>query len=399
MRRCIAIDPEHFATEHWSRQPLLSAAAELPASFADLFSLTAVDELLSERGLRTPFLRMAQDGKVIDAARFTRSGGAGAGIGDQVADDKVLALFADGATIVFQGLHRTWRPVIDFGAALGTDLGHPVQVNAYITPAQSRGFAAHYDVHDVFVLQVAGTKRWLIHPPVQPDPLPRQVWTDHRVAVEAAAKTEPTIDAVLRPGDCLYLPRGWLHAAEALGETSVHLTVGVHPVTRYAVVQALTELAAQDASLRSSLPLGIDPADHTTVATSVDETIDALIGWLGGVDRTAVGDRLRQQLWDAVRPAPIAPLAQAAAVTGLSTAGIVRLRPHLRCRLDKRGEQLSLVLSDRTVTLPPETGSALEAVLAGRPIAVGDLPGLEPDDQLVLARRLLREAVVIPCPG
>ena len=43
---------------------------------------------ISRRGLRTPFLRMAKQGDVIPAARYTRSGGAGAGVTDQVADDK-----------------------------------------------------------------------------------------------------------------------------------------------------------------------------------------------------------------------------------------------------------------------------------------------------------------------
>ena len=53
------------------------------------------------------------------------------------------------------------------------------------------------------------------------------------------AETAPTIDAVLRPGDALYLPRGFLHSAEALGDVSAHLTVGIHVVTRQALVEAL----------------------------------------------------------------------------------------------------------------------------------------------------------------
>ena len=35
-----------------------------------------------------------------------------------------------------------------------------MQINAYITPPENQGFAAHYDTHDVFVLQVSGSKRW-----------------------------------------------------------------------------------------------------------------------------------------------------------------------------------------------------------------------------------------------
>ncbi|WP_213030192.1 hypothetical protein, partial [Acinetobacter baumannii] len=61
---------------------------------------------------------MAKQGKVIAPRAYTRSGGLGAGIADQVADDRVLELVADGATLVLQALHRSWPPLIDFGSAL-----------------------------------------------------------------------------------------------------------------------------------------------------------------------------------------------------------------------------------------------------------------------------------------
>ena len=95
-----------------------------------------------------------------------------------MSSDAVLRLFADGSTVVLQGLHRLWPPLIEFADQLAADLGHPTQVNAYITPPSSRGFSPHYDVHDVFVLQVAGEKHWRIHEPVLPDPLRTQPWTD-----------------------------------------------------------------------------------------------------------------------------------------------------------------------------------------------------------------------------
>ena len=254
LRRCVATTSEEFAARHWSREPLYSRAEDLPRPFDDLLTLAGVDELLSRRGLRTPFLRVAKDGEVLATTRFTRGGGAGADIGDQVADEKVLELFADGATLVLQGLHRVWPPLLDFTAQLVSDLGHPVQVNAYVTPPSARGFSAHYDVHDVFVLQVAGAKRWRLHDPVRPAPLRDEPWTDHRADVARAAEQEPALELVLRAGDALYLPRGTIHAGEALGDVSCHLTVGVHPITREALVQALVRQALDDTALRSALP-------------------------------------------------------------------------------------------------------------------------------------------------
>jgi hypothetical protein len=276
LRRCVGEDVESFATKHWGHPATAAPGDELPTPFTDLLSLDAVDELLSRRGLRTPFLRMARDGTVIDPKRWTRSGGAGAEIADQVADEAVGELFADGATAVLQGLHRTWPPIIELATQLALDLGHPVQVNAYITPPSSRGFAAHYDVHDVFVLQVAGEKRWTIHAPVLVSPLRSQVWQDRPNGGGGAAAEPPVLDAVLTPGDALYLPRGYLHSAEALGEVSVHLTVGVHSVTRFAVAEALLDAAADDPALRGSLPLGVDLSDAEAVRPYVEETVQAL---------------------------------------------------------------------------------------------------------------------------
>ena len=113
----------------------------------------------------------------------------------------------------------------------------------------------------MFVLQIAGEKQWFIHEPVFESPLRSQPWNDRSTAVAEAATQAPVIDTVLRPGDALYLPRGYLHSAKALGGVSVHLTVGIHPVTRYALVEALLALAADDLSLRTSLPLGVDLSD------------------------------------------------------------------------------------------------------------------------------------------
>ena len=210
---------------------------------------------------------------------FTRSGGAGAAIGDQVDEAAVARLFADGTTIVLQALHRIWPPVIEFATDLRAELGHPVQVNAYVTPSSSRGFSAHYDLHDVFVLQVAGEKRWIVHEPAFEAPLRTQPWTERRADVErTVSEQEPLLDVVLRPGDALYLPRGFVHAAEALGETCAHLTVGIHVITRHALVEALAALAVDDLELRRSLPLGLDLGEPASFAADLEATVDALAG-------------------------------------------------------------------------------------------------------------------------
>lgn len=388
LHRLVAVPFEEFACQYWGSRPLLSRAADLPAGFGDLFSNDAVDELVSRRGLRTPFLRVAKNGSTLVDSAFTAGGGTGAGIADQASDDKLLRLFADGATLVLQGLHRTWEPVLSFTQDLAAELGHPVQVNAYVTPAQNTGFSDHYDVHDVFVLQVEGEKRWRIREPVRPSPLRDDPWTDHRAAVEEAATEPPLLEETLRPGDCLYLPRGYLHAASALGDVSTHLTIGVHPWTRRhladEMVARAVAVASEDDRVRASLALGVDVADPSDWESDVDVVREALVRALRDVPVETLSAALAARSRGTQRAAPVGPVATVRAAASLDGADVLRLRPHLQARLDGN------VLRSRAGDIPLDADEvpAIRALLGGEGTTAGDL-GVD------LARRLLLRGVVL----
>ena len=394
LSRLLAVPPAEFAERHWSRAPLLSRAADLPRSFDDLFSADAVDELVSARGLRTPFLRMAKEGTTLEDRSFTRGGGIGAAIADQASDDAVLQHFADGATLVLQGLHRTWRPVVDFSQSLAAELGHPVQVNAYVTPPGNTGFSDHYDVHDVFVLQVAGQKRWRIRPPVHELPLRDEPWTAHRAAVEEAARAAPLIEETFAPGDCLYLPRGYLHSATALGGTSIHLTIGVHAWTRRHVADELLRAAVARASratqLREALPLGTDLVGEGAASDDVEVVRAALLEALAEVDANDLATGLAGAARAAQRPAPLAPLAQAEAANALTPGTRVALRAHVAATLVPAAGGRTVLRSrvgSQAVERPDL--AVVEQLLESGSATAAEL-GLE------LTRALLRAGVVVP---
>lgn len=346
-----------------------------------MFSAEAVDELVSRRGLRTPFLRVAKGGTTFPDSSFTSSAGVGATISDQLDDTALWRKFADGATLVLQALHRTWEPISDFSSRLSTELGHPVQANAYVTPPQNRGFDDHYDVHDVFVLQIEGTKRWIIHEPVHTDPLRDQPWTDRRSTVAEAAKGEAYIDTVLEQGDVLYLPRGWLHAAQAQGQVSIHLTLGIHSWTRYALAEQLAQAALEalcdDPEMRRTLPLGVDGPNG-----EIDVVREHLAAAVVEAETSSLFHRTRRGQG---RPAPLGPLAQLAAVEGLSPESLVRLRDALEARLE------GLRLTTRVGWLDfPATDLPSVMRLLDREIHTASDLGVE------LVERLLRAGVLVP---
>ncbi len=397
LRRITDLTIGDFAQAYWGVAPLHRTAAQLSESdFSDLLSRDAVDELLSRRGLRTPFVRMTRDGDVISPARYTRSGGAGAEISDQVADDRVLAEFAAGATLVLQGMHRMWPPIQAFARELSAQLGHPVQVNAYVTPPQNQGLASHYDVHDVFVLQFAGRKHWRIHAPVWELPLRDQPWNDRKAAVEARAEEEPLIDTVLECGDTLYLPRGYVHSAASLGDFSGHLTVGVHAVTRRTLADHVLSALSDDLELRRSLPVGRDLSDASVIDDEVTATLAALRAALDRVDRVAVARGIGRHLAATTRAEALRPLAQLALADAVTPETRVTLRPGLRVQLRIDGDDVVVAMPDSDARFPAAAAAAARTATSGAIVSAVTLMPAKVDEGVTLVAQLLRAGIVVP---
>jgi lysine-specific demethylase/histidyl-hydroxylase NO66 len=388
LSRCTSVDATTFAAEHWSRTPLLSRAKELPSGFGDLLSLHDVDELVADRALRTPFFRTVREGGGLPAPVRTVTAGARR-IGDLVDPCALAAQYADGATLVLQSVHRMHPPVARFCRELAAELGHATQCNAYITPGgQHQGFDFHHDTHDVFVLQVSGRKRWIVHEPVVPLPLSSQPQAGAHLVPDGA---EPLLDVELEAGDALYLPRGYVHAAVTTDVDSVHLTVGVLSTTWYDVLTDAVTLAGREPALRDALP--VQPG------ASLGERLPAFLreaaAWLEQLPPEDVEEVVARRLSRAAPPEPRSLLATAAAVRGLAADTPLRPRGGLNALVRAAGEHVALVLPDRTVELPAFTEPALRRLLSG-PCTPADLPDLDEESALVLARRMLREGVLLP---
>jgi len=392
LARLIAVDWDRFADRYWGQQPLLSPAADLPGGLTQLLSADSIDELVSERGLRTPFLRVARNGTTLADRAFTAPGGVGAGISDQVSDDRLVRLFADGSTLVLQALHRFWPPIIEFCQRLAAELGHPVQANAYITPPQNQGFSAHYDVHDVFVVQIDGEKQWQIHRPILDSPLRDQPWNDRKAAVQQQAQVPALMEARLRPGDCLYLPRGYLHAATALGGVSTHLTLGVHVWTRYAIAEQLMRQAlsslAENPDLRTSLPLGVDVANPHEIRPDVELITAALATAVtqGDVDQISIA--LQDSARSNQRAAPIGPLKQLSDAAVITVDTKIVLRPHVMASIDHTTSGILIRSRAGDLAVAQSDVVPLTTLLMTGIATAGDL-GLD------LARRLLLSGLAI----
>lgn len=354
-------DAQTFLTKVWASRVHLHRTD--PEALVGLLSLDDADHLLTSTAIRTPSIRMAQDGGVLPESAYTRSATlAGKSLTGLVDARKALALFDDGATVVFQGLQRYWPPLTRLVAELELELGHPCQANAYLTPPGSQGFAVHSDTHDVFVFQTAGSKLWEVHGADGPE------------------------DVLLEPGLSMYLPTGTPHAARAQETVSLHVTIGINQLTWAGLLERTVAplLAGQH------LPAGFLD-DPSLLAAELAGRLERLADDVRRVDATAAVEAEIRRFLTTRPPRLTGGLHDVLGEVAADT--MLRRRPGHPCVLLERDEQLEVLLGDRAITMPAWVRPALDVIRVGADFVPSDLP-LDEQSSLVLSRRLVREGLL-----
>ncbi|RMG08527.1 MAG: hypothetical protein D6731_21720 [Planctomycetota bacterium] len=388
------LDPARFFSEHWERAPL-HLERDDPNYYPRFFSLDDLERyLLSQSEAETErVLVVPPPGDERERERCSPADRGPA---------HFLSSFAQGDTLVLNQAHRVWPPLAALCARLGEELSLTARANLYLTPAAgAQGFDVHHDLHDVLVLQLEGRKRWRLYAPWAELPLdrPEAGTYDHRPDPFARPEDPgpPRRELETKPGDLLYLPRGLPHAAVSADERpSVHATVGLHPFTwGDALHHALRRLEREDPHLRRALPPGFlrRPEGFPALAA---ELRDLAARFAAGLDAEAALAKL-DELHLASRP--FVPARRAALGAPLTEDSELARRLGLRCAVfrDEDDDAVVLYFGDNHVRGPAWLEAAFHYVAKHERLQVRDLPdSLSPRSKLVLARRLVREGLLLP---
>jgi ribosomal protein L16 Arg81 hydroxylase len=297
-----------------------------------------------------------------------------------------MALYDRGATIIINELQRRWPPLGNFCRCLENYFNHVFNTNIYLTPVKAQGFTPHYDTHDVFILQVFGTKRWRIYEGPIDLPLPDQPYDPDQIS-----STPELMKFEMQPGDLAYIPRGYVHEASSHKSSSVHITVGV--ITQKWIdllYQCISHVARQDKRFRESLPFGgrTHSFESPAVVERLNELVNILIsdfqsGMLKSIDETFV----------ATRP-PLLPgmLLDLERLSSLQLSSRVVVRQTIIFRLEIEDGEVAIYFHGKKVSCPRLAEPALRFIAKKQPFRVSALPGeLTPAQKLELVRRLTRE--------
>jgi len=377
-----------FLREYWERKPLF-IQREKGDYYASLLSFRDLDSLLASHHRRLPGLRLVKAKTDIAIQRYSPEYvQVGENVYGTVDIDRVFAEHRAGATIILEGVHRTWCPLTQFCRELEGTLSHPVQANLYLTPKAAQGFEVHYDTHDVFIIQVAGHKKWRIFPPRVQLPLRSQPYAgDH----DASARPLQALE--LTQGDLLYIPRGYTHEAMTQSrDLSVHITVGVIAYTWCDLFQeAIKQICYSDPVFRESLPIGfasrgLSPASTKQQINRLQTLLSRFSVWEKSLDS------LINHFVSSREPILRGHLVDQLQLDNIDVTTVVRIREGLLFRTQVDDKAITLTFHGKSVHFPHYAAAAIHFIVIRRAFKVGSIPDcIDTAGKLVLVRRLVKE--------
>jgi ribosomal protein L16 Arg81 hydroxylase len=377
------VSKKSFFHNTWEKKPLVVSRKQRNY-FESLFSLDEADRVLTTLDRRYPDVILKNAHREISGDDYT--------VGDDALDvAKVYQLFREGSTITFAYLDTVVPSLASFRRGLENEFSCLCQTNIYLTPAGAQGAKLHYDTHDVFVLQIAGSKQWTIYGTPVELPLAAQDF-DPAVHQQGA----PTLEFELKPGDVAYIPRGVVHDARSGDNVSLHITAGILRTTwADLLLEFVAEASLNDAAFRKALPPGFARQDFDRAQAR--ETFRNLLQRLSAKPNfDAALDRFVDEFISTCPPLLRGQMAQLTALDRLTIDSVVGARAGVVSHLRTNNESASVDCYGRKITFPLHASEALRFALSHSDFAVRDLPGeLDDAGKLALVRRLIREGVVV----
>jgi ribosomal protein L16 Arg81 hydroxylase len=234
-----------FFDQYWEKRPLVIKRS-CPEYYKGIFSIKDVDALLQHHHLKYPNIKLGkkeQGGFSIDLLEGMNANGTESyGVPNL---HRLYRAYAQGDTIIFNRLFYYWQPLAVICQELEKFFSCSVGANVYLSPRNSQSFPPHYDLHDIFVLQVEGSKHWKLYD-----------LTDKSYTAIHDPNLMEDQDVYLEAGDLLYIPQQYVHSVYTTDSYSMHISIGVDvSCSRDLLSSALSAIAVPGSILQQALPI------------------------------------------------------------------------------------------------------------------------------------------------
>jgi hypothetical protein len=245
---------EEFFQHYYEKVYLLNTRA-VPDYFDEVLNEADLDLFFAQQDLNPATIKLVKDGVPIPIDLWTKTIERSAGpLKTFICQEEVFEHYYKGATIVINAAEKMIPGITKACSAMERETRLLFQANIYITPPNSQGFSMHYDDHDIFSLQVKGTKRWKMYDAGEELPTNKRPF---RKNPELISKIE------LHPGDLLYMPRGLVHEAFSTTTSTIHVNFSCKGVYGFDLLKTLSEVAEEeDVFFRKMIPHGFSSVEE-----------------------------------------------------------------------------------------------------------------------------------------
>lgn len=229
-----------FAEEYWQKRPLIVRDRDRDY-YTEIIKTADIDRIIYSLQPDWRQMRLLKQGGFL-ASNYMNADGSPNLI-------QVYNAYQKGYTVVLYDLEKRWASLSALSRNLEDFFNHAIQVNAYLTPANSQARTPQVESEEVLILQVEGIQHWRIYQPLSPPLQDTSLDPDNLPPV--------AMDVGLEAGDFLYVPGGWGRESFTAAGSSLHLSVGISVYTwRDLLTALLSGLRQQTCDFRRALPAG-----------------------------------------------------------------------------------------------------------------------------------------------
>ncbi len=363
---------DQFFSENWEKEFLLISKNQT-GFYNDILNLNDLDRYFQNQQLPATYIKVTKPGESYLPEQWSRLDVRREYHALHIVDvDKLFSLMRDGASLVISGGHKSIPGLTSFITALERELKFCIQINIYITPPQSQGLPLHYDTHDVFILQISGSKHWRLYDSPEKSPVRQQ-----RFRTGNYSQTDLQRSFDLHEGDLAYIPRGLVHEASTSESNSVHITLGLLPNCWFHLIESLADVAKNDPEFRQALPHGFtSEPDKAEFSKKFEKKFQDLLQAFDVetlLDQQSAGFAAQRLKNHQGRFNDLLLFDQ------LSISSIVCKRSIIDYQITDYDRHIAVTFDDHQITVPLYLSSALQTILQDDPFKIGDLQGLLSD--------------------
>jgi Cupin superfamily protein len=336
--------------KHYQTREYFHVRRDSPGYYDDLLTASDLDAFLQSELLPAAFFNVVKESTRYPLEDWSRIDKSARGTHRVAIPERLFDLYLEGATLIMNHAHYAFPSLNRVCRDLTLELGCDVQANIYNTPRGAAGFRKHADNHEVLVVQIAGSKRWLLY-----------------------VQDAPVVEIHMHSGDLLYMPRGLAHAPSAQESDSIHVTLGLWPVYAFHLIEELAALAGEDASFWQPVPPRF--ADNDAKQAFEATFLRQLQGLLLRTKPSELLERRFHSLVDnQVRGWP-GRFSDLRLFRDMTPETIVCRRPGILTVVKGDGKFLNVGFAGKRVVVPGFLEGALGRIMGGDAFAIRELEG------------------------